>query len=174
MHIPASDLHVYELGQDEIDAAPAITFGQFRALAAREGWTEAFLIEQCKSHIDNPTETVRRILKGTDPEGHRLVATVIPYQPLIELYRKHHVRPVPRAVRSRIRSMYAQGYDYHRLSCYFPAYGSQLSAILDGITPDAVRRCKCGCGKKPARRSQYADPSCRVRVARRKRLTQTR
>jgi hypothetical protein len=144
MHIPTLDLHTYELGQDEIEPAPTITFGQLRALATREGCTEAFLIEQCSGHFDNPTETVRRILKGTAHDGHRLVATVIPYHPLIQLYRKHHSRPVPRTVRACSRSMYAQGYDYHRLSCYFAAYGSQLSAILDGITPDPVHRCKCG------------------------------
>jgi hypothetical protein len=80
MHIPASELHTYELDQHEIESAPTITFKQFRALAKRREWSEAWLVEQCQGHIDNTVDTIRRVLKAGDPD------TVIPYQPLINLY----------------------------------------------------------------------------------------
>jgi hypothetical protein len=95
----ATDTHTYDLGQDEIESAPLITFAQFRRLATRREWSVEYLVEQCRDHIDNPTETVRRILTGTTVPGHHdedgkwvpakhqpLDSTVLPYWPLIQLY----------------------------------------------------------------------------------------
>jgi hypothetical protein len=102
MHIPASDLHVRQPAQDEIESAPTITFAQFRRLAKRREWSVKYLVEQCRDAIDEPTETVQRVLQGATIPGHHdddgkwiapkhqsLDSTVIPYWPLIQLYQKH-------------------------------------------------------------------------------------
>jgi hypothetical protein len=41
-----------------------ITIGQFRKLAQANGWSENFLVEQCRGEMDNPREIVREILAG--------------------------------------------------------------------------------------------------------------
>jgi hypothetical protein len=102
MHIPASDLHVRTPGQDEIASAPAITFAQFRRLAKRREWSAEYLVEQCRDHLDDPTETIRRVLRGATIPGHHdadgkwvpvkhqsLDSTVLPDWPLIQLSQKH-------------------------------------------------------------------------------------
>jgi len=102
MHIPASDLHVRIPAQDEIESAPAITFAAFRRLAKHREWSVEYLVEQCRDHIDDPTETVRRVLQGATIPAHHdaedkwvptrhqsLDSTVLPYWPLIQIYQKH-------------------------------------------------------------------------------------
>jgi hypothetical protein len=66
-----TDSYIYELGQDEIDSADEVTLGQFLALAKRRGWSEDWLVEQCKAQMDNPRAIIREILDGyglTKPE----------------------------------------------------------------------------------------------------------
>ena len=70
-----------------IDAAPCITFNQFRHVAKPHGWTIDFLTALVKGELDEPKRTVERILK-TGP-----VDTVIPYTCLIELYQKATLIP---------------------------------------------------------------------------------
>jgi hypothetical protein len=65
-----------------VDQAPCITFGQFRVLAKRQGWTVDSLAAFVKGGIDSSQRTLERILK-TGPAD-----TVIPYTCLIELYQK--------------------------------------------------------------------------------------
>jgi hypothetical protein len=99
MHIPASDLHVRTPGQDEIEAAPHITFAQFRRLAKRREWSVKYLVEQYGEELDNPTDTIRRVMEGRQAPGHHddegkwvpgkrisMDEIVIPYWPLINLY----------------------------------------------------------------------------------------
>jgi hypothetical protein len=64
-----TDVDTYELGQDEIGSDDQVTLGPLRALAKRRGWSEDWLVEQCKPHMDNPRATIREILDGlTKPE----------------------------------------------------------------------------------------------------------
>jgi hypothetical protein len=76
----------------------AVTIGDFRALAHERGWSEAYLVEQCKREIDNPREVIREILSGkglTKPrftnydQPERLVDicnTALVWKPLLRLY----------------------------------------------------------------------------------------
>jgi hypothetical protein len=41
-----------------------VTIGQFRNLAQQRGWSEDWLVEQCRDDMDNPRETIREILAG--------------------------------------------------------------------------------------------------------------
>src|SRR6266487_1177920 len=45
--------------QRAVDQAPTITAKQFRELAKRREWSEAFVVEQCKADLDRPTQTIR-------------------------------------------------------------------------------------------------------------------
>jgi hypothetical protein len=74
----------------QVDAAPCITFKQFRDVAKREGWTIEFLVEQVREEIDEPKRTMECILK-TGPAD-----TVIPYTCLIQLYEKATAIPEAR------------------------------------------------------------------------------
>ena len=65
-----------------IDATPCITFGDFRTLAKREGWTVDTLVAEARGEIDEPKRTLEHILKSGP------VTTVIPYTCLIRLYQK--------------------------------------------------------------------------------------
>ena len=99
----ATDTYTYDLGQDEIEAAPPVTIGQFRTLARQLGWSEDWLVEQCKDHMDNPRAIVREILDGygmTKPaftgydQPTRRVSlkdTVLVWWPLLGLYATHRV-----------------------------------------------------------------------------------
>jgi len=130
------------ISQAAIEQAPCITFGQFRKVARRRGWSLEWLVEQSKAELDRPTDTIRRVLEGARVEGHRegerwvapywddMTEVVLPYRRLIELYQ--------RATRPR------------------PA--------LDG-----ERQCACGCGGLVRARRKWASPACRKRVQRRAR-----
>jgi hypothetical protein len=75
-----------------------VTIGEFRTLAQKRGWSEDWLIEQCRGAMDNPREVVREILSGygmTKPAftGYHhparrvsLKDTVLVWRPLITLY----------------------------------------------------------------------------------------
>jgi hypothetical protein len=71
----------------QVDQALCVTFGQFRALAKRQGWTVDFLAALINGELDEPKRTLERILK-TGPTD-----TVIPYTCLIELYQKTTAKP---------------------------------------------------------------------------------
>ena len=88
MHIPASDLHVRIPSQDEIEAAPTITFAAFRRLAKRREWSVKYLVERYGEEIDHPTDTIRRVLEGATVDGKRVRMddVVLPYWPLLNLY----------------------------------------------------------------------------------------
>jgi hypothetical protein len=70
-----------------VDQAPCVTFGQFRILAKRQGWSVDSLAAFVKGELDEPKRTLERILK-TGPAD-----TVIPYTFLIELYQKAIAKP---------------------------------------------------------------------------------
>ena len=79
-----------EILQQAVEKAPCITFGQFRSLARHRGWTVEWLREQVAGEIDQPTETLRRVMHGALVNGkHQLLAdTVVPYRCLIALYQR--------------------------------------------------------------------------------------
>jgi hypothetical protein len=135
----ATETHTYDLGQDEVESAPQITFAQFRRLANRREWSAGFLVELCRDHIDNPTDTIRRVLEGARVEGHRdggtwvaprwddMAEVVVPYRCLIDLYQRA-TRPHP---------------------------------ALAG-----ERSCACGCGGALWGRQTFASGACRKRASR--------
>jgi hypothetical protein len=138
--------YVGEYGQDEIDNAPCITFQQFRRLVKQRGWSERWLIEQVKPYLDEPRETVHRILYGAHVPAHecseqdgRVVEAhhepmdevAIPYTCLIDLYHQ---------------------------------------ATQPGPLPDGQRSCGCGCGQRVRGRQRYATPGCRQRAYRQRSL----
>ena len=43
-------------------ARQEVTIGQLRNLAQQRGWSEDWLVEQCRDDMDNPRETIREIL----------------------------------------------------------------------------------------------------------------
>ena len=56
--------------------ATEVTIGQFRNLAQQRGWSEDWLVEQCRDDMDNPRETIREILVqpllvGRDYQGFK-------------------------------------------------------------------------------------------------------
>jgi hypothetical protein len=67
-----------------------LTFGQFRRVAAAQGWTVEELVEMCGKELEHPTDTIRRIMEGIRVQGHHesLEDAVIPYRCLIELYQR--------------------------------------------------------------------------------------
>jgi hypothetical protein len=73
-----------------VEAAPCITFRQFRDVAKREGCTVERLTAFVKGELDEPKRTMERILK-TGPAD-----TVIPYTCLIQLYEKATAIPQAR------------------------------------------------------------------------------
>src|SRR5262245_4439462 len=79
-----------EVSQQAIEKAPCITYGQFRQVAKRGGWTFGCLLKQVKDEIDKPTDTLRRVMHGSLVDGkHDMLAdTVLPYTCLIELYQQ--------------------------------------------------------------------------------------
>jgi hypothetical protein len=70
-----------------VDKAPCVTFGQFRILVKRHGWTVDLLAAFVKGEMDEPKRTIERILK-TGPAD-----TVLPYGCLIELYHQATAKP---------------------------------------------------------------------------------
>ena len=137
MHIPASDLHIREPSQDEIESAPTITFAQFRKVAKAEGWDLDYLLHAVGYQLDEPTKTLHRVLEGAHVEGHRcyddkwvpahwtdMADVVLPYTCLLDLYDKA-TKPKP---------------------------------ALAG-----ERSCACGCKGLVRGKQQYASPACRVR-----------
>jgi hypothetical protein len=93
------DSYIYELGQDEVGSHATTTIGQFRTLVKQCGWSEDWLVEQCKEHMDYPREIIREILHGSGmtkpwPMGTRekpgrvsLTDTPLVWWPLLNLYR---------------------------------------------------------------------------------------
>jgi hypothetical protein len=71
-----------------VDQAPWVTFGQFRILAKRQGWTVVSLVAFVKGELDEPQRTLEHILKTGAAE------TVIAYTCLIELYQMATAKPV--------------------------------------------------------------------------------
>jgi hypothetical protein len=82
----------------DIDTAPMVTINQFRALARRRGWSEDWLVEQCRAEMDNPRQIIREILDGhglttpwftsesTKPKPVGLFDTALVWTPLLDLY----------------------------------------------------------------------------------------
>jgi len=70
-----------------VDQASCVTFGQFRILAKRQGWTVDSLAAFVKGELDEPKRTIERILKTGQAE------TVIPYTCLLQLYEKATLTP---------------------------------------------------------------------------------
>ena len=68
--------------QRAVDQAPIITAKQFRELAKRREWSEAWLVEQCKAELDRPTQTIRWYLTQCPAE------TVLAHRCLTDLYVK--------------------------------------------------------------------------------------
>jgi hypothetical protein len=88
-----------EVLHQAVENASCITFGQFRHLAKQRGWSIVWLVEQVKSEIDKPTDTLRRIMHGAMVDGkhHLLADVVLPYSCLIALYQRV-TQPVPALV----------------------------------------------------------------------------
>jgi hypothetical protein len=90
---------VCEVPQQAVQQAPCITFGQFRAVAQQREWSEAWLVEQCRGQLEEPTATIRRVLSGALVDGRRvsLAEVVLPYTCLIALYNEA-IHPKPALV----------------------------------------------------------------------------
>ena len=71
----------------QVDRAPCATFGQFRIVAKRQGWTVDYLAAFVKGELDEPKRTLERILKTGPAE------TLIPYSCLITLYQQATAKP---------------------------------------------------------------------------------
>jgi hypothetical protein len=95
--------YTYHLDQDDIDSAPAVTIGQFRALALAREWSEDWLVEQCRGEMDDARTTVRDILAGRGltkpwftgssdrPTLVNLDETALVWAPLLALYHTHRL-----------------------------------------------------------------------------------
>jgi hypothetical protein len=82
----------------DIDSAPIVTINQFRVLARRCGWSEDWLVEQCRAEMDTPRQIIREILDGraltkpwftresTKPRLVSMAETVLVWTPLLDLY----------------------------------------------------------------------------------------
>jgi hypothetical protein len=82
----------------DIDWAPTITIDQFRALAKRRGWSEDWLVEQCRDEMDNPRPIIRELLDGRGLTNPRFTSestkskpvympdTILVWIPLIDLF----------------------------------------------------------------------------------------
>jgi hypothetical protein len=125
--------------QRSVTHAPCITFHQFQQVAKAHGWTEEFLIEYARPHLDRPTDIIRRVLEGARVEGHRqgeswvpphsddMAEVVLPYRCLIDLYQRA-TRPTPALAGEKV--------------------------------------CRCGCGGALRGRQTFASVACRKRVSR--------
>jgi hypothetical protein len=82
MHIPPSDLHVHQPGQDEIESAPRLTFGQIHTLAKT---LKTDLSTVFKGDV--PADTLSRISQP------KFASVMMPYQPVIDWYTRHTTRP---------------------------------------------------------------------------------
>lgn len=81
-----------------------ITIGQFKALAEARGWSEDWLVEQCKGELDHPREVIREILQGCGmtkpsltgeaykPKRASMLDTALVWTPLLALYVRHYRR----------------------------------------------------------------------------------
>jgi hypothetical protein len=82
----------------DIDSVPIITIDQFRALTKRRGWSEDWLVEQCRDEMDNSRPIIREILHGrgltnprftsesTKSKPVNMAATILVWTPLIDLF----------------------------------------------------------------------------------------
>jgi hypothetical protein len=89
-----------------IRIANDVTIGQFKALVEARGWSEDWLVEQCKDEMDHPREVIREILQGWDmtkpwftgeatkPKRVSMLDMVLVWRPLLALYIRHHRRCV--------------------------------------------------------------------------------
>jgi hypothetical protein len=48
----------------DVDSVPIITIEQFKVLAKRRGWSEDWLVEQCRDEMDNARPIIRELLDG--------------------------------------------------------------------------------------------------------------
>jgi hypothetical protein len=92
----SEDVLWYDASQ--ITIKDEVTIGQFRELAQANGWSEDFLVEHCRGHMDNPREIVREILAGKGTTKPRftgydvpakltsLMDPVLVWAPLLKLY----------------------------------------------------------------------------------------
>jgi hypothetical protein len=88
--------------QLDIDHALTVTIGQFRALALSRGWSEDWLVEQCRDDMEEARSIVRELLSGHGPtkpwftgESGRaaqksLADTPLVWSPLLDLYAHYH------------------------------------------------------------------------------------
>jgi hypothetical protein len=84
--------------RQDIDSAPTITIDHFRALARRRGWSEDWLVEQCRGEMDNPRQIIKEILDGrgltkpwftsesTKSKSVNMADTILVWTPLIDLF----------------------------------------------------------------------------------------
>jgi hypothetical protein len=96
----SEDVLRYDASQITIKAE--VTIGQFRELAQAQGWSEDWLVEQCRGHMENPREIVREMLAGKGltkpgfsgesarPKLVSLIDTALVGTPLLRLYAQRH------------------------------------------------------------------------------------
>jgi hypothetical protein len=89
-----------------IRIADDATIGQFKALAEARGWSEDWLVEQCKDEMDRPREVIREVLQGwgmtkpsftgetSKPKRVSMLDTALVWTPLLALYVRHYRRCV--------------------------------------------------------------------------------
>jgi hypothetical protein len=94
------DRQQHNISQAAVKRAPCITFGQFRKVARQREWCLEWLVEQCRTELDRPSNIIRRVLEGARVEGYRegerwvapywddMAGVVLPYRRSIDLYQR--------------------------------------------------------------------------------------
>jgi hypothetical protein len=82
----------------DLDDSPMVTISQFQALARTRGWSEDWLVEQCRDGMDNPRQIIKEILDGhgltkpwftsetSKPSPVNMADTVLVWTLLLDLY----------------------------------------------------------------------------------------
>jgi hypothetical protein len=164
-------------------ATPPITYAQFREVSKAQGWSSEWLFDQVRGHVDKPTETIDRLLKGVFVPAHRqgreytpahwddLADTVIPYDCLLTLYHAAIRPPAPQPLspeetneqQAVIRMRYAASQPLEDISRFYSHLSQEQLRSM--VSPGPW--CHCGCGQKVRRGQKWASPGCRKRVQRR-------
>jgi hypothetical protein len=129
---------------------PEITFNDLLALAKRQGWTVATLVELCPD-IETPTAYFREMFSGTYPNK------VIVYRSVLRLYLNH---TLPKFT-----------FEDADLSYHVPTDPLHLQKPprFHMWVTKGIRACPCGCGIGLGKGQQTASAVCRRRLSSRNR-----
>jgi hypothetical protein len=129
---------------------PEITFNDLLALAKRQRWAVATLVELCPD-IETPTAYFREVFSGSYPKK------VIVYRSVLRLYLNHTLPKFP--------------FEDADLSYHVPVDPLHLQKPLRVHiqSTKGIRACPCGCGIGLGTGQQTASAVCRRRLSSRNR-----